>query len=103
MMLPRYRFIISHIYSFVDQAFGQYVQLSTEESLTFERDLYTDYEQEKQWLVMREGYTTETLSIVGKKCEVALLNRRSLGENGKPVLKVYKQLDSVGSNHYLFR
>lgn len=96
-------FFVSHTYSFVEQAFGQYVQLSPEEGLTFERTLYTDYEQKKQWFVMREGYTTETLSIVGEKCEAALLNRRNLGDNVKPVFKVYKQLDSFGSNHYLFR
>ena len=69
----------------------------------FESALYANYEQEKQWLVMSEGSPTKLLSILGGKCEGSLLNRRKQGVNWRTPLKVYKQLDSFGSNYYFFR
>ena len=69
----------------------------------FENSLYLNYEEEKRQLELRLAFYPEPLLNVVKKCEEVLLRRLKQAPNLRRPLSVYKQLDTFGNCHFLFR
>lgn len=85
------------------QAFGHYAQLSLEDCRLFEDLLFSNYEDEKRHLDLKRACYTEALSCVVRKCEEALLRKKSQGAPLRIPMKVYRQMDAFGNHYYLFR
>ena len=83
--------------------FGKYEPLCPEDRTVFENTLYLNYEDEKRQLELRLAFYPDPLLNVVKKCEEALLRRMKQVPILRPPLTVYKQLDTFGNCHYLFR